>query len=62
MHYDHKNKYISITAFANLLTYQEIDEEIIDLSLFINKYRLSEINLKRIIAYGLDLKKSYLEF
>ncbi len=62
LYYDHKNIYIPIVAFANLLTYQEINKDQVDLNLFLNKYRLSEVKLEKIISKGLELQKSYLEF
>ncbi len=62
LHYNKKNKFIGIIAFANLLTYQEVDEKIVDFSFFTNKYKLSEKKLEKIISTGLELKEKYLEF
>ncbi len=61
-HFNKKNKYIGVIAFANLLTYQELDERLVDLSYFLKKYKLSENQLEKIILTGLELKKTYLEF
>ncbi len=61
-HYNDKNKYICIVAFANILAHEEIEESQIDLSFFFNKYRLSEKKFEDIISTGLELKEKYLQF
>ncbi len=62
LHYDNKNPYIGVVAFANLISHKEIKNETVDVSYFINKYKLSEKKIEKIISTGLDLYNGYIAF